>query len=276
MDFRLLVQGSLQQKKEIETLITETFAEADTVYNNWNPQSEISQFNRLPAFQKKALSPLLVTLFQQVDLLTRLSEGRFDPTIDPLQRLWKASLQKGEILSAEAIAAITPAVGWSHIHSEGSFYWKDHAQTAVDVGGIAKGYCMDLLIERLEEKGHHNAYVEWGGEVRTIGLHPAGRLWKVGIKGLGAVEMGNGSIATSGDYYQNWEVEGVTYFHIIDPRTATPLKQSPSSIATASVLAPTCTLADGLATTLMLFSTAEEASKWASSLENVQYWLGTR
>lgn len=276
--FRMLVGSSLtlEQKNDVEKILQETFEEVDLVYNNWNPNSELSQFNVLESGQKMNLSPRLSHLLSQAERIYTLSEGRFDPTIEPLQQIWKRSLRLNTLPSQAEIDSLLPAIGWTQISHEGTYYWKNHSLTALDVGGISKGYAVDLIIDKLLALGHTHLFVEWGGEVRACGGHPSGRPWQVGIAGMGTIEIIDGALATSGDYYQNWEVEGDTYFHIIDPFTKTPLKRTDTSIATTSVLAPTCILADGLATTLMLFSSGEEAAAWASSLEpTIQCWIGT-
>ena len=85
--------------------------------------------------------------------------------------------------------------------------------------------------------------------------------------------MENQSIATSGDYLQAWTVDGTTYTHIIDPITKKPLEVTPGSITSATIVAKSCTFADGLATALMLFHTAKEAAELASALPEVRCWV---
>lgn len=278
MQFRLVVGGSLSksQYQKVEEIVQKTFQEINNVFNNWNPHSEISRLNRLPAEEKITLSPSLASLLKEVNALHTLSEGRFDPTIEPLQQLWKTHLKEGHLPPASDIQTVLPAIGWNHVHLEEDLFWKDNALTALDLGGIAKGYALDLLVDSLHAAGYEHLYAEWGGEIRTQGSHPEGRPWRIAIAGMATVQIETGAIATSGDYYQCWEIDGETYFHIIDPRTKEPLKRSPNSIATTSVLAPTCALADGIATALMLFSSSQEAAEWASHLENIQCWVGTR
>jgi FAD:protein FMN transferase len=251
----------------IEALILNTFMEVHRIYNNWNPESEISQLNRLPAKQKVALSLELASFLAQVDRIVAQTEGRFDPTVDPLQRLWKGCLQAGRLPSQEEQEHYAQAIGWNKIHLENGFFWKEHPLTAIDLGGIAKGYAVDLLCERLVHAGYPNVYVEWGGEIRTCGSRSQKEPWRVAIyrppslTPFPPIELKNSSIATSGSYVQNWEIEQVCYTHIIDPRTQYPLHDAP--ISSATVIAPTCTEADALATALMLFPSKEEAHFWA-------------
>ena len=170
--------------------------------------------------------------------MTELSEGRFDPTIEPLQKLWKEHLAQGTVPSKPQIDALLPAIGWNKIHLSKGKICKDHDLTSLDLGGIAKGYCVDLLVERLNANGYPSIFVEWGGEIRTSGQHPDNRPWTIFIsrfgnpdpeKALAILTLRNQAIATSGDYIQQWKVqkentgEEAVYFHIIDPLTGQPL-----------------------------------------------------
>ncbi|MCC5831765.1 MAG: FAD:protein FMN transferase [Chlamydiales bacterium] len=243
-----------------ESIILSTFSEINALYNNWNPHSEISKLNRLPAGVKYPLSPQLAAFLRQIDRIVSLTEQRFDPTVAPV----KESLLKGEIQSE------TAAVGWDKIHLEGDLFWKEYDQTALDLGGAAKGYAVDLILEQLQEAGFRNLFVEWGGEIRAAGSHPEGRPWKVAILGGETLELHEEAIATSGSYLQNWTVGEAQYTHIIDPKTKLPL--SDPSITSASVVTRTCFEADALATALMLFSSQQEAYEWAKA-RGLKIWL---
>jgi thiamine biosynthesis lipoprotein len=69
----------------------------------------------------------------------------------------------------------------------------------------------------------------------------------------------------------------LTYFHIINPQTGAPLIASQDSIGSVSVLAPTCALADGLATAAMLFPSVQEAERWIEQiklkLNGLKFWI---
>jgi thiamine biosynthesis lipoprotein len=259
------------------------------VYNKWNAKSEVSQFNRAQAGEKIALSNDLQKLLELTNKVVNVTGGRFDPTIEPIQKLWKERLAAGMIPSAEEIGIIAPAIGWHNVHYADGMIWKDHNATSLDLGGIAKGYAIDLLVEKLISSRYRNVYVEWGGEIRSQGKHPEDRPWTIFISRLtdedpdhavATLMMDNNALATSGDYLQNTTVDGITYFHIIDPRTLRPLVSTPTSIASASVLAKTCAFADGLATAAMLFTSEEEAIAWFKKLKendsDLSLWLVTR
>lgn len=293
MDYHILVEGAQNDRQRVQEIINNTFHEIDLIYNKWNNESEITKINQLKAYEVIEISPELEDFFELTEVIVKLSEGRFDPTIEPLQQLWKNHLEMGTVPNSAEIAEVKPAVGWKNLHYGHRKFFKDHDRTSLDLGGIAKGYCVDLLVERIVAAGHSNVFVEWGGEIRAQGRYSAERPWKVFVSRLNDVDPQNAivqtdlydqSIATSGDYVQNWSVRQkdseTIYFHIIDPQTARPLESTLSSVASATVIAPTCVLADALATVAMMHSSLEEASHWAEQISkkdpNIKFWLVSR
>lgn len=279
---------TIAQQQQIEGLIRSTFEEIHTLYNKWNPTSELSRLNKLPANTPVEVSSSLLRLLHITDLMVQVSKGAFDPTIEPLQQVWKKSFSQNTLPQEESLRAVAPAVGWHNIHFEGVYFSKDHDATAMDLGGIAKGYGVDLLTERIVAAGYRDVFVEWGGEIRAAGAHPEGRPWRVYISrlddntienALAVVELNDCAIATSGDYLQYWDVGGERYHHIIDPKTQRPLKVTDTSIASVSVKAPTCVLADGLATPAMMFETLDDAALWAEEVQKdyprTEFWMLT-
>lgn len=297
IEYRLTVGAALTpaEREDVDRRLQAVFDEVNVHYNKWNPESELSRLNRLKGGEIAILSPQLQLLLLKCDAIVRLTKGRFDPTIEPLQQLWKSRLSAGIEPTEEEIQAIKPALGWNRIHiGEGTFF-KDHDLTRLDLGGIAKGYCVDLMIERLQAAGYPNLFFEWGGEIRAIGRHPQKRPWKIFISRLGDqnpdhaiahLDLCNQAIATSGDYMQFWRIpqEGkesdLLYFHIIDPHTCKPLVATSTSIASASVLASTCTFADGIAKVGMMATSLKEAEKWAEEIRaqfpETRFWFITR
>lgn len=295
IDYKIIIgqKTSSEQDGVIHKIIKSTFEEINAIYNKWNPNSELSQLNQLPADKVIGLSPQLENLLLQTEQVVELSQGLFDPTIEPLQSLWKAKLEQGSIPSDEEIAAVLPLVGWDKIHFGNGFFYKDEDATSLDLGGIAKGFGVDLLLERLVRAGFSNVFVEWGGEIRTEGEHPEGRPWTIYIsrlanmdpeKAIAHVALKDCAIATSGDYLQNWTIKtdhgNSVFFHIFDPKTGRPMTTKETTVASASVIAPTCALADGLATVAMMFPSLDEAEAWANKMQErdptLKFWLISR
>lgn len=291
MDYHIVVNMHEEDRALVEEIINTTFQEVNQIYNKWNPNSEISKINRLKANETVSLSPQLEEFLHFTDHIVKLTNGLFDPTIESIQQIWKEHLKKGTTPSAEEIQAIYPAVGWEKIHFGKGKLFKDFDQTSLDLGGIAKGYCVDLLVERIVKAGFTDVLVEWSGEIRASGHHPENRPWKVIVESYDAeqviteLNLIDQSVATSGDYFQYWNLieennKKTVLFHILDPKTGRPLESTQKSVASATVVAPTCALADALATVAMICGSLEEAQTWADQMmENdptLKIWLISR
>lgn len=260
----------------IDTVIQETFQEVDRIYNKWNPNSELSELNRLPAGIEVPISEELEKLLNLTQIAYDLTDGLFDPTVEPLQRIWKNALQHGFLPEETEVEKILPAIGWENIHFENGVFSKKYDATALDLGGIAKGYCVDLLTTRINLSGFPNILVEWGGEIRSSGIHPTGRPWNISVNGpteqIQVLELSDMSIAGSGDYIQYWVISqedqpDEVYFHLINPISKKPLKAYPGSIAATFAVTKNCVIADALATALMIFPSTEEAKNWIQKIK---------
>lgn len=295
MEYRIIIGKTLTNKEKgiVEKVISETFEEANRIYNNWNLDSELSQINRMQSQIQVQLSPLLRDLIGITDEIVKKTRGLYDPTITPALQLWKKAFQTKTSPSKNEIESLKKIIGWHNVHiDDRGFFSKDHDAISLDLGGVAKGYCVDLLIKNLQKVGFEHVYAEWGGEISAVGNHPSGRPWNIYISNLknsdpsqaiDTISLYNRAVATSGDYLQQWHIldestgDNVIYTHIIDPTTLYPIKITETNICSATVMAPTCAIADGLATAAMLFNSMEEITEWIKEIQNespeIQFWI---
>lgn len=293
IDYRILIGQdlNLDEQSIVKEIIQKSFLDVDRIHNKWNPNSELSNLNRLNAFQKAVISQELFDLLHLSDLIYSLTSGRFDPTVEPLQSLWKAELAKNKKPSDEMVDVLKPSIGWEKIHFSHNLFWKEHDLTELDLSGVAKGYLVDLILKRLNEAQFSNAYVEWGGEIKVSGKHPEGRPWNVFISRLGDrnpcnaidfVSLDQEALATSGDYEQSYRYQTpdgiqIEYFHLLNPKTGELLEKSENRVSSVTVQASSCALADGLATALLLTNSKQEAHDLGFRLSllipNFQFWV---
>lgn len=282
MNYQVLLGKNLdpQERALIETLIEKSFSFVNAHFNPFNAQSEISQFNRLNAFEEMPLSPALEEIFEEVSSIHQLSSGLFDPSVQKMHKLWKSALEEGKTPSKKEIQNLKQSIGWKHLRVADHRCIKDAENVEIDLCGIAKGKCVDLIVENLEKAGFRDFFVEWGGEIAARGRHPENRPWTVLIKGKEEEELvfvNNCSIAASGNYWQQWKSSQKIYTHIFHPIKLRPLEVHEASIYSTHVQAATCSLADAIATTLMLFESKEEALAWSQTLKeqipNFQCWI---
>lgn len=248
--------------------------------STYRKNSEISRFNRLVGVEKPfAVSADFLKVMQAADAIHGLTAGAWDGTVYPLVNLWGFG-RSGPIDVAPSKAAIMRAlekVGFKHldVSADGSLA-KHKSQVTVDLASIAKGYGVDATAELIRGLGYQNYLVEIGGEVFAAGRRKDGKPWKVGVnrpsKGASATQvykalnLEDRAMATSGDYRNYVEIDGRIYSHIIDPRTGYPVN---NGVVSASVIAPNCTLADGLATALMIMG-PQKGVDLLNNLENVE------
>ena len=116
----------------------------------------------------------------------------------------------------------------------------------MDLSAIAKGYAVDQVAQRIESLGYGSWMVEIGGEVRAHGHNADGVPWKVGVENPDpnhenrvwvAVPLVDRSLATSGDYRNQIQLDGRWVSHTIDPTTGQPIDHG---LASVSVLHQSC------------------------------------
>jgi thiamine biosynthesis lipoprotein len=235
--------------------------DVNRLMSDYIAESEIGQLNQQPAGEPLSLSPETLRCLQRAIEVSHLSGGAFDVTCRPLVALWRASGREGRLPSEQDLADTRSHVGVDKItlNAEAGTAARTADGVQVDLGGIAKGYALDLAAEAMRNTGANSALVDVGGDVLAIGANAAGRPWRVGIKhpfreGIYAVlELSDRAVATSGVQQRFYEIDGKRYSHIIDPRTGWPAEQAPS----VTVIAADGLTADAWATVFSVLTIEE-------------------
>ncbi|USD36832.1 MULTISPECIES: FAD:protein FMN transferase [Ferrimonas] len=227
--------------------------------STWKRSSEVSRFNRMQRVGGMEISSEFAKVLTEAKRLTDLTDGALDVTVGPLVNLWGFG-PDGHIETApsdEQIARVKATIGHDKLSMKGRWLFKTEPTLKVDLSSIAKGYGVDVVAEVLESRGIHNYLVEVGGELRVKGHKVQGQPWRVAIERpdpagrdvFTVIEPGNMSVATSGDYRNFFEQDGVQFSHLIDPATGRPVAHH---LVSATVITNSCMTADGLATALMV------------------------
>ncbi|MCB1644396.1 MAG: FAD:protein FMN transferase [Pseudomonadales bacterium] len=224
--------------------------------STYRDNSELSRFNKAPVNEWFTVSEGLMSVILSAREIWTLSAGRFDVTIGPLVNLWGfgPDASQDKVPSPDTLAAARARVGMAHLQSRPGALLKQ-TDIYVDLSAIAKGYGVDQVAGLLEAEGLGNYLVEVGGELRARGHNAAGKIWQIAIELPDAhqrmpyrvVPLQDMAMATSGDYRNYFERDGVRYSHTIDPQTGAPVTHN---LASVTVLASTATMADGLATAI--------------------------
>lgn len=263
------------EKEKVEAAIARVFGEIDACYNHWNPNSELSQINEMKVNHRRALSGELGRVLALARDFSLLTEGRFDPTLGAVIRQWKTHLMEGKIPDVQT--ACTCVSGWENIEIFEKTIRKKRGELFFDLDGMIKGFAIDALVEALCQFGYRHLYVNWAGDLRVVGPHPSGRPWRIQLPSLrknskerSPLFLSDSALATSGDYMQWWQIGETIYSHIVDPQTKKMRQRKGGSLAAVTVQAPTCALADALATAAMTFDSADEVCSWIEQLKRAQ------
>ena len=186
------------------------------------------------------------------------SNGVFDVTVGPLVKLWRRARRKGELPDPQLVVEARQRVDYRFIQFSPEKREVTLARTGLqlDFGGIGKGFIADRALQTLKEQGCPSSLVAIAGDIAAGDAPPAAAGWKIGIAPLESptgppsryLLLNNCGVSTSGDAFQFVEIAGVRYSHIVDPRTGLGLTERCS----VTIVAPDCTTADGLATTVCL------------------------
>ncbi|MBC8952062.1 FAD:protein FMN transferase [Xenorhabdus sp. PB62.4] len=243
-------------QKEIDRLLEEVNDQMST----YRPNSELSRFNQSREVNKPfPVSAATAKVVKEAIRINQLTDGALDVTVGPLVNLWGFG-PEGRITKAPTDEELATRRAWTGINNlsvEGNNLIKSIPELYVDLSSIAKGYGVDVVAEYLESQNIKDYMVDIGGEVRTLGNNGKGNPWRIAIEkpsdsGMAQsaqeiIEPGNMSVATSGDYRNYFEQNGVRYSHTINPKTGRPITHNLVSI---TVIAQTCMSADGFSTGL--------------------------
>lgn len=225
--------------------------EINAVASDYIAGSELLRLSEKTGEQVK-VSPLLFDLLMDSVVMAKKTDGRFDPTLGPLTKLWRETRRVGKLPSPEILATAKAACGWKllDLDSFDQTVILKNPGMRLDLGGIAKGYAADAMFEVMKSKGFSTTCIAAGGDLRLGDPPPGQKGWVVGVRTLtkdktsGEVTLSNCAVSTSGDLQQAVEIDGVTYAHIIDPKTGLGLTQH----LAVTVVAADATTSDALAT----------------------------
>jgi thiamine biosynthesis lipoprotein len=194
-----------------------------------------------------------------------LSGGLFDPTIGSVSRLWSFG-EDARIPEPDSLRQALASVGLARFLAA-----PDSSRFILDLGGVAKGYAVDLAAAELVDLGFKSAIVSAGGDMRLVGRRPDGKPWRIAIRHprregdfIGYLDLMDVAVTTSGDYERCFMLDGKRYHHILDPGTGMPGRASTS----VTVVAKNTAICDALATGLFLMG-PREGLELAESLDDV-------
>jgi thiamine biosynthesis lipoprotein len=230
--------------------VESAFAEVDARFSRFREDSELTRVNAGAGRWIEVSEPFAELLWRSL-LGAARTEGLFDPTVLPAlvaagyDRDWEELMADGP--PPVTTATVRPA--WSKVRLRGPRV-RLPAGAALDFGGIAKGWAVDIATEAAAHLPW--AMVSAGGDLRLVGTPPSEALdvtvedpWQDGVEAA-RLSLQGGALATSSVACRTW---GPGLHHVIDPRTARPAR---THVIQATVWAETCADAEILSTWSLL------------------------
>lgn len=243
----------------VQTEVDRLLERVNDQMSTYRPDSELSLFNQQQSTEPFEVSQDTAIVVQEALRLNKVTLGALDVTVGPIVNLWGFGPEQRpeRVPSEQEIAQRKAMTGIEHLQVIGTSLQKDIPQLYVDLSTIAKGWGVDVVANYLESQGITDYMVEVGGEIRLKGVNREGNRWRIAIEkptvmertAQEIIEPQDMAIATSGDYRNYFEQDGVRYSHIIDPKTAKPIN---NRVVSVTVLDKSSMTADGLATGLMV------------------------
>jgi len=244
--------------EEVKSNITEILKTVNAQMSTYIPDSQLSIFNSSRDTSWFSISSDLAFVLHSSLEICDLTNGALDITVGPLVNLWGFGPENKPttIPTDFEINSALESVNWKNIEVrlDPPGVKKKLPKIYCDLSSTAKGFGVDKVAEYLASLGVQNYLVEIGGELRAHGAKSEDDEWRIGISKPNnnssiqeVIALNNTSMATSGDYWNYFEEDGVRYSHTIDPKTGRPITHKLASI---TILAETCLFADGLATAI--------------------------
>jgi thiamine biosynthesis lipoprotein len=258
--------------KKADDAISKAFAEMrriDDLFTTFNDQSPVSQINN-SADTIITVEPEIFNLIVLCDSITKLSDGCFDVSLNNITKAWGFYTDDPKLPEKAVIDSALIHSGWTNIRLLDDNKIIKHKNAGLNFGAIAKGYAVDRAINVFKKLGLKEALVNAGGEVSVIGNN-----WAVGIQHsreinsiIKKIKLNEYTVATSGDYEQYFEVDGVRYHHILNPQTGYPS----TGLQSVTIINKSNAFADALATAVFVMGKVK-GMKLIESLDDTEVMM---
>jgi FAD:protein FMN transferase len=226
-----------REEQDLKKIVNEALDEIDRIdrlMSHYKKDSPLSEINREASKGPVRVEPELFDFISECVKYSRESDGAFDITVGPLMKAWGFFRGEGRLPSDSELSKARGSTGYRHIlldNKERTIRF-DLAGVELDLGGIAKGYAVDRAVTILKSQGIERALVNaCGSTIYGLGSPPDSSRWEIKIqdpidhrKIATTIGLNNRALSVSGSYEKFFEVDGVRYSHIMDPRTGLPVQ----------------------------------------------------
>ncbi|MBN1499642.1 MAG: FAD:protein FMN transferase [Spirochaetes bacterium] len=250
------------------------FKKVNDTMNTFSPESDVYKVNKNAGIRPVEVSADTLNVIKKSIEISELTDGAFDITFGPLGEIWDFKMNPFIPPTETSIKSAQKAVNYRFIEIKDDAVFLENANSRIGVGGIAKGYSVQLAINALERTGIKNAVVNAGGDIKVMGSKN-GKEWRSAVQHprenrfIAILPVKDGeSVVTSGDYERVAFYKGQRYHHIIDTKSGRPT----STFSSVTVVMSDPEYADALATSFFVMG-LEKTKKFLEQHSDISVLL---
>jgi len=241
------IDAAVEEIRRIEALLT-----------TYNEESQTALINRHAGIKPVQVDREVFDLIQRSKRISHITQGAFDISYGSIDKsLWNFDQHMTTLPNAETAKKMVRLINYRNIvlnEADGTVFLKERGMR-IGFGGIGKGYAAERAKIILKQRGVQSGIVNAAGDLTVWGHQTNGERWTIGIanpneitQAFSSLELGEGAVATSGNYEKFVLIDGKKYSHTIDPKTGLPVR----GIKSVTVISPNAEIADAMATPVMI------------------------
>jgi len=248
----------------------------EKLMNRYDPNSQLSQVNRLAAKEPVKVDRELFDILQQSVYYSKLSDGAFDITVGPLVDLWRKCAEANSMPTDEQLAEVKKIIGCDKLLLDANDFSVKFAAEGMklDLGGIAKGFAADIAAAEMKKAGAIGGLIDLGGQIGCFGTTEKKGKWIVGVRNpaksednkiIARLALSAAAVSTSGNYERFYKIGDKRFSHIFNPAT----EKSADQLSSVTIIASNGTEADALSTAVSVMG-AEKGLELIEKTENTE------
>jgi len=248
----------------------------EKLMNRFDPNSQISQVNRLAAKEPVKVDKDLFDILQQSIYYSKLTNGAFDITIGPLVDMWRKCAEANSMPTNQQLTDVKKIIGCDKLLLDANNLSVRFAVEGMklDLGAIAKGFAADKAQEIMKKSGATGGLIDLGGQIGCFGTTQDMGKWTIGVRNpaknqnnqiILKLSLTDMAIATSGNYERFYKIGQHKFSHIFNPETETSAEQ----ISSDTIICTSGTQADALSTAVNVMGAAK-GLELVEKLENTE------
>jgi thiamine biosynthesis lipoprotein len=269
LDVSLLVEpGREAAARDALRTVFDTAQSLSAVADRFDPESDVSRLNAAASEGPVEIGRLLYEMLARAEAARVETRGSFDVTVGPLVELWTQAARRGRTPSQAEVVAARALVGHPVCLGTPGRAGLDSAGMSIDLGGLAKGFAIDQIAAELARAGITRSLLSFGQSSIWAGGQP----WRLAVQRddgsfEGVVELSDEALSMSSSLSQSSLIDGISYGHVIDPRSGQALRARRSAVVVAS----SATLAEVLSTALLVLD--EKEGRRVVSEQGAEAWV---